>query len=77
MVLGRGLLGDQQGEPKVACPMHKKTFSLCTGKGLSDASYAIRVYPVEVRDGDVYVKLPEGLESRAESSASLASAGVA
>jgi nitrite reductase (NADH) large subunit len=66
MVLGRGLLGDQQGEPKVACPMHKKTFSLCTGKGLNDASYAIRVFPVEVRDGDVYVKLPaSGLEGAA------------
>jgi nitrite reductase (NADH) large subunit len=64
MVLGRGLLGDQAGEPKVACPMHKKTFSLCTGKGLNDPNYAIRVFPVEVRDGDVYVKLPTaGLEA--------------
>jgi len=65
MVLGRGLLGDQQGEPKVACPMHKKTFSLCTGQGLSDPSYAIRVFPVEVREGDVYVKLPAaGLDAQ-------------
>ena len=27
-VLSRGILGDAGGEPKVACPLHKKTFSL-------------------------------------------------
>jgi nitrite reductase (NADH) large subunit len=57
-VLGRGLLGTQAGEPKVACPMHKKTFSLETGAGLSDPGYAIQTFPVEVRDGEVYVALP-------------------
>lgn len=34
MVLSRGLLGDLNCEPKVACPQHKKTFSLRTGKNL-------------------------------------------
>jgi NAD(P)H-dependent nitrite reductase small subunit len=58
MVLGRGLLGSQAGEPKVACPLHKKTFSLATGKGLSDSQYAIRTFPVEVRGSDVYALLP-------------------
>ena len=57
MVLGRGLLGTQGGEPKVACPMHKKTFSLETGAGLADPQYRIATFPVEVRDGDVYVAL--------------------
>jgi nitrite reductase (NADH) large subunit len=57
-VLGRGLLGDQGGEPKVACPLHKRTFSLRSGQGLSDADYAIETFPVEVRQGEVYVKLP-------------------
>jgi nitrite reductase (NADH) large subunit len=57
-VLGRGLLGTQDGTPKVACPLHKKTFSLATGEGLSDARYCIRTYPVEARDGAVWVKLP-------------------
>ena len=57
-VLARGLLGDQQGEPKVACPLHKKTFSLCTGKGLSDPAYEVRTFPVRVADGMVFVKLP-------------------
>ncbi len=58
-VLGRGLLGTQDGTPKVACPLHKKTFSLVTGEGLSDARYCIRTYPVEVRGDGVWVKLPE------------------
>ena len=31
MVLARGIIGDQQGVPKVACPLHKKTFSLESG----------------------------------------------
>jgi NAD(P)H-dependent nitrite reductase small subunit len=57
-VLGRGLLGSQAGEPKVACPLHKKTFSLATGKGLSDPQYAIRTFPVEVRGSDVFALLP-------------------
>ena len=57
-VLARGLLGDQAGEPKVACPLHKKTFSLLTGKGLSDPSYQVRAFSVEVRGDEVWVKLP-------------------
>jgi nitrite reductase (NADH) large subunit len=57
-VLGRGLLGTQAGVPKVACPLHKRTFSLETGAGLSDPQYDIRTYPVEIRAGDVWVQLP-------------------
>jgi nitrite reductase (NADH) large subunit len=58
MVLGRGLVGDQGGRPKVACPQHKKTFDLETGRGLSDPEYGIAAFPVEVREGKVYVLLP-------------------
>ena len=61
MVLGRGLLGTQGGEPKVACPMHKKTFSLQTGAGLADPQYRIETYSVEVRDGEIFVELPPAL----------------
>ncbi len=57
-VLARGLLGDRAGEPKVACPLHKKTFSLETGKGLSDPAYQVRAFPTEVRGDEVWVKLP-------------------
>ena len=65
-VLGRGLLGDQGGEPKVACPLHKKTFSLVSGEGLSDSRYAVRVFPVEVRGDEVWAKLPPAGELEAE-----------
>jgi nitrite reductase (NADH) large subunit len=57
-VLGRGLLGSQGGVPKVACPLHKKTFSLETGEGLSDPSYRVRTFPVELRGDEVWVLLP-------------------
>jgi nitrite reductase (NADH) large subunit len=62
MVLGRGLLGTQCGEAKVACPMHKKTFSLETGAGLADPQFRIATFPIEVRDGDVYVALRPKLQ---------------
>jgi nitrite reductase (NADH) large subunit len=58
MVIGRGLLGSQGDTPKIACPMHKKTFSLATGDGLSDPQFQVQTFPVEVRDGDVFVALP-------------------
>jgi NAD(P)H-dependent nitrite reductase large subunit/NAD(P)H-dependent nitrite reductase small subunit len=57
-VLSRGLLGDQADEPKVACPVHKKTFSLETGAGLSDKDYSIQVFPVKIDGDDVFVQLP-------------------
>ncbi|MCE9600050.1 MAG: nitrite reductase small subunit NirD [Spirochaetia bacterium] len=58
MVLARGLTGDQKGEPKVACPQHKRSFSLKDGRCLSGESYQVKTYPVEVKDGQVYLKLP-------------------
>jgi nitrite reductase (NADH) large subunit len=59
MVLARGLIGDQQGVPKVACPLHKKNFALTDGKCLSDDEYKIRTFPVKVEDGWVFVELPD------------------
>jgi nitrite reductase (NADH) large subunit len=59
MVLGRGLVGSQAGEPKVACPLHKKTFSLATGRGLSDPAYRVRTFEVEVRGNEVFVRVPD------------------
>ncbi|MBI3821325.1 MAG: nitrite reductase small subunit NirD [Planctomycetes bacterium] len=57
-VLARGLLGDAADKPKVACPVHKKTFSLETGKGMSDKEFAIQTFPVKVDGDDVYLHLP-------------------
>lgn len=61
MVIARGLIGDQCGVPKVACPHHKKTFSLETGKQLGEESYQLETFDVKEEDGYVYVKVTEKL----------------
>ncbi len=58
MVLARGLLGDARGEPKVACPQHKKTFSLRTGACLAGDLPALRTFPVRAEGDRVLVELP-------------------
>ncbi len=58
MVLARGILGDQQGTPKVACPLHKKTFSLESGACLSGEDYRLQVFPVKVEADSVYLGFP-------------------
>ena len=58
MVLARGIVGDQGGAPKVACPLHKKTFDLSSGACLSGDSLEIATFPVRVEGGDVWVELP-------------------
>lgn len=59
MALSRGMIGStgEEQEPKVACPFHKKTFSLKTGACLSGDDYQIQTYPVKVENGMVYVGL--------------------
>jgi nitrite reductase (NADH) large subunit len=66
MVLSRGIIGDHQGQPKVACPLHKKTFALDTGECLSGDEYKIGTFAVQVSGGIVYVELPpaEALEAQ-------------
>lgn len=60
MSLSRGMIGEALGAPKVACPFHKKTFSLETGGCLSDpGQYSIRTYPVKVEDGFVWIAVQE------------------
>jgi nitrite reductase (NADH) large subunit len=62
MVLARGMIGDEKGQPKVACPQHKKTFSLKTGECLSGDQLKVRTFPVKI-DGDaVYLELPSEAE---------------
>ncbi len=57
-VLAHGILGDQAGEPKVACPLHKRTFSLRTGECLNGDEPAVQTFPVKVEGGAVFVCLP-------------------
>ena len=55
MALSRGMIGTQNGEPKLACPFHKKTFSLVTGECLSGDECSIKTYPVKVHGDEVYI----------------------
>ncbi len=57
MALSRGMLGSVGEEPKIACPFHKKTFSLASGECLTGDECAIKTYPVKVEDGLVYIGL--------------------
>ena len=55
MALSRGLIGSQGDEPKVACPFHKRTFSLKTGECLSGEDCSIKTYEVKIEDGKVFI----------------------
>ena len=59
-VLSRGLSGDAKGEPKVACPLHKNSFSLRTGEHLAGAAtnpeWTLETFPVKEIDGLVFLE---------------------
>lgn len=57
-VLSRGIIGDEKGAPKIACPLHKKTFSMESGQSLQNEDYRIRTFPVKVDSGSVFLELP-------------------
>jgi nitrite reductase (NADH) small subunit len=54
-VLSRGIVGDRQGIPKVASPIYKQNFNLITGECFDDSTVKIRVFPVQVVDGQVQI----------------------
>ena len=55
MVLSLGMIGDKSGIPKVACPMHKKNFSLEDGSNLAGEDLKIATYPVKIKGENVYI----------------------
>ena len=57
MILARGMIGStgEACEPKVACPYHKRTFSLLTGECLNAEECAIQTYPIKVEGDTVYI----------------------
>ena len=55
MVLSRGMIGSADVIPKIACPIHKKTFSLKDGSNLSGDDLQIATYPVKIVDGEVFI----------------------
>ena len=61
MALSRGMIGTQDDEPKVACPFHKKTFSLKTGECLNGDECAIKTYEVKVEGDKVFIGVRRSL----------------
>lgn len=59
MVLSRGMIGEEGEQPKVACPLHKSTFSLKTGENLNGTLDAIATYPVKIENNFVYLGFSE------------------
>ena len=63
MALSRGMIGTQEDEPKIACPFHKRSFSLVDGHCMnSEEDYTIKTYPVKVENNKVYI----GVETKDE-----------
>jgi nitrite reductase (NADH) small subunit len=59
-VIARGIVGTKGERPTVASPLHKQVFDLETGECLDTQgkpAAALRVWPVTVADGDVYVEV--------------------
>jgi nitrite reductase (NADH) large subunit len=57
-VLSRGIIGTQGEMPKVACPLHKKAFSLQSGDCVSGDDLSLKVFPVKIAAEDVFLLLP-------------------
>ena len=57
-VLSQGIMGDADGVPKVACPLHKKTFSLHDGEQIGDGDLNILTFPIKLEGDSVMVELP-------------------
>jgi nitrite reductase (NADH) small subunit len=58
-VISRGLVGDVSGEPKVACPLHKHPFSLKNGKHLGGSDMCLKIFPVKIESGEVFIEIDE------------------
>ncbi|MFS4466754.1 nitrite reductase small subunit NirD [Maribacter sp. 2210JD10-5] len=59
MVLSRGMIGEEEGHAKVACPLHKNIFSLKTGENLNGTLEGIATYPVKIENDFVYIGFSE------------------
>ncbi|MBK1831314.1 nitrite reductase small subunit NirD [Verrucomicrobiaceae bacterium R5-34] len=55
MVLSRGMVGDENGVPYVACPLHKHHFALETGMCLNDPTYTIQTFPIKEEGGELII----------------------
>lgn len=54
-IIGRGIVGDIEGEPVVATPLYKKHFSLLDGRCIEKPDLKLETYSVRLSDGLVQV----------------------
>ena len=54
--LADGIVADET----VACPLHDRRFELATGRAVGHECGGVGAYPVEERDGEVFVTMPLG-----------------
>jgi len=52
-VLSRGLIGDAEGTPIVACPLHKYRYSLEDGSCLTDEQFQLQTFEVKEENGEL------------------------
>jgi nitrite reductase (NADH) small subunit len=52
--LADGIVADKT----VACPLHDRRFQLATGRAVGHQCGGVIAYPVEERDGEVFVTMP-------------------
>jgi len=57
-VLSRGLVGMHGDAPKVACPIHKNTYNLDTGKGISNPGLNVATFEVKAENSRVLLLMP-------------------
>ncbi|MFC3913938.1 nitrite reductase small subunit NirD [Pseudaeromonas sharmana] len=55
-VISRGIVGDQGGIPCVASPLYKHHYQLADGRCLEESAVALRVWPVRLDGGEVYIQ---------------------
>jgi nitrite reductase/ring-hydroxylating ferredoxin subunit len=48
-----------EGNQNIVCPWHGYEFDMRTGRHVGSARMRLRGYPVKVRDGAIYVVLPD------------------
>lgn len=56
-IIGRGLVGNLQGNVVVAAPLYKQHFCLASGRCLEQSGQALRVWPVRLNGGRVELQL--------------------
>jgi nitrite reductase (NADH) small subunit len=58
MVLSRAMTGEDEGSLKIACPMHKRTYSLEGGRCLSGDAEDIAAFAVKIEGDEVWIEKP-------------------